>query len=125
MKLISKTGLVTLSLLVLSSAIYAESGNCVGKTTDGRKISVTYFTNGYSDDNIDFYAKIKLGSEGPATYALSVSSGDELEGDATNKSKHAGFDFGSARLRRSSDNLSMSGDIGGVEFKNLRCSYRE
>jgi hypothetical protein len=42
---------------------------------------VHYFTNGYSDDNIDFYGKIKIGNANEATYALFLAPGETLTGE--------------------------------------------
>ena len=114
-------------LLILASIIstqaFAESGNCSGLTTSRKAISISYFTNGYADNNIDYYAKINLANRGEAVYALSVGSAD-ISGEATQKSKAVGLDYGNAILVLSEEKTQISGSIGNEKFE-LNCTYRE
>src|SRR4051812_31207088 len=95
---------VAIAASLLSIAAFAESGTCRGTATNGSELKIRYFTNGYSDDNIDFYAKISVDSSGDATYALYFNGRGVLKGEATEKSRKAKLDFGKATLHRSSDN---------------------
>ena len=115
--------LMMITALTLSTSLaFAESGTCSGKTKDGKAVKISYFTNGYSDDNIDYYAKISVAGGSDATYALSIGT-PSISGDATSKSKKAGLDYGSANLVFSANKKSVSGNIGSEELENLPCSY--
>ena len=109
---------------LLSLMAHAESGSCLGKTESGKIVSIQYFTNGYSDNNIDYYAKMKIGNSEVATYALYASS-SHLEGEVTRKSQQAGVDLGKAELTLSSDKKALSGSVGEESFRSIPCSYRE
>ncbi len=106
-----------------TSSAFAESGTCKGKTSNNEGISITYFTNGYSDDGVDYYAKININKKGPATYALSIGSG-VIIGDATRKSINAGLDYGHAEIKFSKNQKLLSGGVGINKFVNLVCSYK-
>lgn len=112
----------TIATLFIAGNVFAESGTCSGKTTNGKAVSVKYFTNGYSDDNIDYYGKIKVGNSPEVTYALYGTTAG-LEGEPTSKSKRRGLDLGKAEFKMPANKKSLSGSIGQDEIKNIPCSY--
>lgn len=114
--------IVLLSLLILSASVQAvaEDGACVGKTKSGKMISVYYFTNGYTDDNIDYYGKISISRSSPTTYAL-YATASGMQGEATKFSKNQGLDLGAVKLQISPDRKVMNGVVGQEEFAGLSC----
>ena len=115
--------LFALFLVVLSVTPFAiaESGHCVGSAKTGEAVSISYFTNGYSDNAVDYYAKIRIGSKPVSTYALFVSA-EGLNGTATTKSIRLGLNLGVAELYLAPDKTTLSGTVGKVELGLLKCS---